>query len=101
MKRSLLYLLFLLLPMTLSAGSKTQQLRQKLDNLLEQRNALIDNKNKDINRLKKNLTTSENTLKRLQTYEQLFEEYYVFQFVSFASLIPLFRYVIAESNWKT
>ena len=68
--------------MTLFADSKTQQLRQKLDNLLEQRNALIDNKNKDINRLKKNLTTSENTLKRLQTYEQLFEEYYVFQFDS-------------------
>ena len=82
MKRSLLYILFLLLPTTLSAGSKTQQLRQKLDNLLEQRNALIDNKNKDINRLKKNLTTSENSLKRLQTYEQLFEEYYVFQFDS-------------------
>ena len=82
MKRSLLYILFLLLPTTLSAGSKTQQLRQKLDNLLEQRNAIIDNKNKDINRLKKNLTTSENTLKRLQTYEQLFEEYYVFQFDS-------------------
>ena len=72
----------MLLPTTLSAGSKTQQLRQKLDNLLEQRNALIDNKNKDINRLKNNLTTSENTLKRLQTYEQLFEEYYVFQFDS-------------------
>ena len=82
MKRSLLYIFFLLLPTTLSAGSKTQQLRQKLDNLLEQRNTLIDNKNKDINRLKKNLTTSENTLKRLQTYEQLFEEYYVFQFDS-------------------
>lgn len=82
MKRSLLYILFLLLPTTLSAGSKTQQLRQKLDNLLAQRNVLIDNKNKDINRLKKNLTTSENTLKRLQTYEQLFEEYYVFQFDS-------------------
>ena len=82
MKRSLLHILFLLLPTTLSAGSKTQQLRQKLDNLLEQRKALIDNKNKDINRLKKNLTTSENTLKRLQTYEQLFEEYYVFQFDS-------------------
>ena len=82
MKRSLLYILFLLLPTTLFAGSKTQQLRQKLDNLLEQRNTLIDNKNKDINRLKKNLTTSENTLKRLQTYEQLFEEYYVFQFDS-------------------
>ena len=82
MKRSLLYILFLLLPTTLSAGSKTQQLRQKLDNLLEQRKALIDNKNKDINRLKKNLTTSENTLKRLQTYEQLYEEYYVFQFDS-------------------
>ena len=82
MKRSLLYILFLLLSTTLSAGSKTQQLRQKLDNLLEQRNALIDNKNKDINRLKKNLTTSENTLKRLQTYEQLYEEYYVFQFDS-------------------
>ena len=82
MKRSLLYILFLLLPTTLSAGSKTQQLRQKLDSLLEQRKALIDNKNKDINRLKKNLTTSENTLKRLQTYEQLFEEYYVFQFDS-------------------
>lgn len=82
MKRSLLYILFLLLPTTLSAGIKTQQLQQKLDNLLEQRNALIDNKNKDINRLKKNLTTSENTLKRLQTYEQLFEEYYVFQFDS-------------------
>ena len=82
MKRSLLYILFLLLPTTLSAGSKTQQLRQKLDNLLEQRNAIIDNKNKDINRLKKNLTTSENTLKLLQTYEQLFEEYYVFQFDS-------------------
>ena len=82
MKRSLLYILFLLLPTTLSAGSKTQQLRQKLDNLLEQRKALIDNRNKDINRLKKNLTTSENTLKRLQTYEQLFEEYYVFQFDS-------------------
>ena len=48
--------------MTLSAGSKTQQLRQKLDNLLEQRKTLIDNKNKDINRLKKNLTTSENSL---------------------------------------
>ena len=72
----------MLLPTTLAAGSKTQQLRQKLDNLLEQRKALIDNKNKDINRLKKNLTTSENTLKRLQTYEQLFEEYYVFQFDS-------------------
>ena len=82
MKKSLLYILFLLLPTTLSAGSKTQQLRQKLDNLLEQRNTLIDNKNKDINRLKKNLTTSENTLKRLQTYDQLFEEYYVFQFDS-------------------
>ncbi|VTY09318.1 Uncharacterised protein [Prevotella melaninogenica] len=82
MKRSLLYILFLLLPTTLSAGSKIQQLQQKLDNLLEQRNVLIDNKNKDINRLKKNLTTSENTLKRLQTYEQLFEEYYVFQFDS-------------------
>ena len=82
MKISLLYILFLLLPTTLSAGSKTQQLRQKLDNLLEQRNAIIDIKNKDINRLKRNLTTSENTLKRLQTYEQLFEEYYVFQFDS-------------------
>ena len=82
MKRSLLYILFLLLPTTLSAGSKTQQLRQKLDNLLEQRNAIIDIKNKDINRLKRNLTTSENTLKRLQTYEQLYEEYYVFQFDS-------------------
>lgn len=82
MKRSLLYILFLLLSTTSSAGSKTQQLRQKLDNLLAQRNTLIDNKNKDINRLKKNLTTSENTLKRLQTYEQLFEEYYVFQFDS-------------------
>ena len=82
MKRSLLYILFLLLPTTLFAGSKIQQLRQKLDSLLEQRKALIDNKNKDINRLKKNLTTSENTLKRLQTYEQLFEEYYVFQFDS-------------------
>ena len=82
MKRSLLYILFLLLPTTLSAGSKTQQLRQKLDNLLEQRNAIIDNKNKDINRLKKNLTTSENSLKRLQTYEQLYKEYYVFQFDS-------------------
>lgn len=82
MKRSLLYILFLLLPMTLSAGSKTQQLRQKLDNLLEQRDALIDNKNNDINRLKKHLATSENALKRLQTYEQLFEEYYVFQFDS-------------------
>ena len=82
MKRSLLYILFLLLPTTLSAGSKTQQLRQKLDNLLEKRDALIDNKNKDINRLKKHLATSENTLKRLQTYEQLFEEYYVFQFDS-------------------
>ena len=82
MKRSLLYILFLLLPTTLSAGSKTQQLRQKLDNLLEQRNSLIDNKNNDINRLKKHLTTSNNTLKRLQTYEQLFEEYYVFQFDS-------------------
>ncbi len=82
MKRSLLYILFLLLPTTLSAGSKTQQLRQKLDNLLEQRDALIDNKNNDINRLKKHLTTSNNTLKRLQTYEQLFEEYYVFQFDS-------------------
>ena len=68
--------------MTLSASSKTQQLRQKLDNLLAQRNTLINNKNKDINRLKKNLTTSENTLKLLQTYEQLFEEYYVFQFDS-------------------
>ena len=68
--------------MTLSAGSKTQQLRQKLDNLLEQRDALIDNKNNDINRLKKHLATSENALKRLQTYEQLFEEYYVFQFDS-------------------
>ena len=82
MKRSLLYILFLLLPTTLSAGSKTQQLRQKLDNLLEQRGVLIDNKNKDINRLKKHLATSENALKRLQTYEQLFEEYYVFQFDS-------------------
>lgn len=82
MKRSLLYILFLLLPTTLSAGSKTQQLRQKLDNLLEQRDALIDNKNKDINRLKKHLATSENALKHLQTYEQLFEEYYVFQFDS-------------------
>ena len=82
MKRSLLYILFLLLPTTLSAGSKTQQLRQKLDNLLEQRDALIDNKNNDINRLKKHLATSENALKRLQTYEQLFEEYYVFQFDS-------------------
>lgn len=68
--------------MTLSAGSKTQQLRQKLDNLLEQRDALINNKNNDINRLKKHLATSENALKRLQTYEQLFEEYYVFQFDS-------------------
>ena len=82
MKRNLLYILFLLLPTTLSAGSKTQQLRQKLDNLLEQRDALINNKNNDINRLKKHLATSENTLKRLQTYEQLFEEYYVFQFDS-------------------
>ena len=82
MKRSLLYILFLLLPTTLSACSKTQQLRQKLDNLLEQRDALIDNKNNDINRLKKHLATSENALKRLQTYEQLFEEYYVFQFDS-------------------
>ena len=82
MKRSLLYILFLLLPTTLSAGNKTQQLRQKLDNLLEQRDALINNKNNDINRLKKHLVTSENTLKRLQTYEQLFEEYYVFQFDS-------------------
>lgn len=49
---------------------------------MEQRDTLIDNKNKDINRLKKHLATSENALKRLQTYEQLFEEYYVFQFDS-------------------
>ena len=49
---------------------------------MEQRDALINNKNNDINRLKKHLATSENALKRLQTYEQLFEEYYVFQFDS-------------------
>lgn len=82
MKRLFLYTLFLLLTTTLFAGNKMQQLRQKLDNLLEQRDVLINNKNKDINRLKQHLTTNENALKRLQTYEQLIEEYYVFQFDS-------------------
>ena len=72
----------LLLPTTTFAGSNTEQLRQKLDKLLAQRNSLINAKYKDIKRLKKYLTANGNAINHLQTYEQLYEEYYVFQFDS-------------------
>lgn len=82
MKKLLLHIFLLLLPTTLLAGSNTQHLRHKLEQLLKQRDTLINVKNMDINRLKKHLTTNGNALKLLQTYEQLYEEYYVFQFDS-------------------
>ena len=82
MRKLLLYVLLLLLPTTTFAGSNTEQLRQKLDKLLAQRNSLINAKYKDIKRLKKYLTANGNAINHLQTYEQLYEEYYVFQFDS-------------------
>ena len=82
MRKLLLYVLLLLLPTTTFAGSNTEQLRQKLDKLLAQRNSLINAKYKDIKRLKKYLTANANAINHLQTYEQLYEEYYVFQFDS-------------------
>ena len=82
MRELLLYVLLLLLPTTTFAGSNTEQLRQKLDKLLAQRNSLINAKYKDIKRLKKYLITNSNAINHLQTYEQLYEEYYVFQFDS-------------------
>lgn len=82
MRRLLLYISLLALPTGLFADNETQYLQEKLDLLLSQQTAHIKRKNETINQIKRGLFTEERALKRLQTYDLLYQEYYVFQFDS-------------------
>ena len=82
MCKLLLYISLLALPTGLFADNDTQHLQEQLDLLLSHQTAHIKRKNETINRIKKGLLTEEKTLKRLQTYDLLYQEYYVFQFDS-------------------
>ena len=82
MRKLLLYIFLLALPTGLFADNDTQHLQEQLDLLLSHQTAHIKRKNETINRIKKGLLTEEKTLKRLQTYDLLYQEYYVFQFDS-------------------
>ncbi len=82
MRKLLLYISLLALPTSLFADNDTQHLQEQLDLLLSHQTAHIKRKNETINRIKKGLLTEEKTLKRLQTYDLLYQEYYVFQFDS-------------------
>ena len=82
MRKLLLYISLLALPTGLFADNDTQYLQEQLDLLLSHQTAHIKRKNETINRIKKGLLTEEKTLKRLQTYDLLYQEYYVFQFDS-------------------
>ena len=82
MRKLLLYISLLALPTGLFADNDTQHLQEQLDLLLSHQTAHIKRKNETINRIKKRLLTEEKTLKRLQTYDLLYQEYYVFQFDS-------------------
>lgn len=82
MRKLLLYISLLALPTGLFADNDTQHLQEQLDLLLSHQTAYIKRKNETINRIKKGLLTEEKTLKRLQTYDLLYQEYYVFQFDS-------------------
>lgn len=82
MRKLLLYISLLALPTGLFADNDTQHLQEQLDLLLSHQTAHIKRKNETINRIKKGLLTEEKTLKRLQTYDLLYQEYYVFQFDS-------------------
>lgn len=82
MRKLLLYISLLALPTGLFADNDTQYLQEQLDLLLSHQTAHIKRKDETINRIKKGLLTEEKTLKRLQTYDLLYQEYYVFQFDS-------------------
>lgn len=82
MRKLLLYIFLLALPTGLFADNDTQHLQEQLDLLLSHQTAHIKRKDETINRIKKGLLTEEKTLKRLQTYDLLYQEYYVFQFDS-------------------
>ena len=82
MRRLLLYISLLALPTGLFADNETQYLQEKLDLLLSHQTAHIKRKNETINQIKRGLFTEERALKRLQTYDLLYQEYYVFQFDS-------------------
>ena len=82
MRRLLLYISLLALPTGLFADNETQYLQEKLDLLLSQQTAHIKRKNETISQIKRGLFTEERALKRLQTYDLLYQEYYVFQFDS-------------------
>lgn len=82
MRRLLLYISLLALPTGLFADNETQYLQEKLDLLLNHQTAHIKRKNETINQIKRGLFTEERALKRLQTYDLLYQEYYVFQFDS-------------------
>ena len=82
MRRLLLYISLLALPTGLFADNETQYLQEKLDLLLSLQTAHIKRKNETINQIKRGLFTEERALKRLQTYDLLYQEYYVFQFDS-------------------
>lgn len=82
MRKLLLYISLLALPTGLFADNDTQHLQEQLELLLSHQTAHIKRKNETINRIKKGLLTEEKTLKRLQTYDLLYQEYYVFQFDS-------------------
>ena len=82
MRRLLLYISLLALPTGLFADNETQYLQEKLDLLLSQQTAHIKRKNETINQIKRGLFTEGGALKRLQTYDLLYQEYYVFQFDS-------------------
>ena len=82
MRKLLLYISLLALPTGLFADNDTQHLQEQLDLLLSHQTAHIKRKDETINRIKKGLLTEEKTLKRLQTYDLLYQEYYVFQFDS-------------------
>lgn len=82
MRRLLLYISLLALPTGLFADNETQYLQEKLDLLLSHQTAHIKRKNETISQIKRGLFTEERALKRLQTYDLLYQEYYVFQFDS-------------------
>ena len=82
MRRLLLYISLLALPTGLFADNETQYLQEKLDLLLSHQTAHIKRKNETINQIKRGLFTEGGALKRLQTYDLLYQEYYVFQFDS-------------------
>ncbi|MCR5077294.1 MAG: DUF6377 domain-containing protein [Prevotella sp.] len=79
--RKLILLLLLTIPTMLQAVD-TARLQDKLDSLLDRREMMLKTKKQGIEHIRKTLPEGGTSFRQLQIYEQLYQEYYVFQFDS-------------------